>query len=103
MSAAHQFLVSGRVQGVGFRAFTQRTATQLSLKGWVRNLKDGRVEALVQGEMTQLKEFQTKLFEGPALANVLAVETKEVEVSEAFENFIVISDGEIPWTKIVLK
>jgi len=43
-------LISGFVQGVGFRAFTVKKARNLGLTGWVRNLKNGRVEAVVQGE-----------------------------------------------------
>ena len=52
------YLISGRVQGVGFRAFTARHATELDLKGWVRNLNDGRVEAVATGPATVLEEFE---------------------------------------------
>lgn len=59
------YLISGRVQGVGFRAFTQRTAAKLSLRGWVRNLLDGRVEAMAQGSGATLATFESQLREGP--------------------------------------
>lgn len=51
-------LISGKVQGVGFRAWTKRIADQMGICGWVRNLKDGRVETLAQGEEEKLEEFK---------------------------------------------
>ena len=50
MKIARRFVVSGRVQGVGFRWFTQDTARREGAMGWVRNLPDGRVEAIVEGD-----------------------------------------------------
>ncbi|MFH1359828.1 MAG: acylphosphatase [Candidatus Omnitrophota bacterium] len=52
-----RFIYTGRVQGVGFRFTVQRIASDLNLVGWVRNLPDGRVEALVEGEEKSLEEF----------------------------------------------
>ena len=51
MRVARRYVVSGRVQGVGFRYFTQDTALHEGVTGWVRNLPDGRVEALVEGDV----------------------------------------------------
>jgi acylphosphatase len=65
-----RFLVSGRVQGVGFRYFTQTTGIELGLTGWARNLADGRVEAEAQGSAEVVREFAKKISKGPVLARV---------------------------------
>jgi len=59
------FLVKGRVQGVGFRWFVHREASELDLKGWVRNTEDGEVEVVVAGEEKDLAEMRTSLHKGP--------------------------------------
>jgi len=69
-------LVTGRVQGVGFRAFTAATARRLGLTGWVRNLPDGSVEALAEGARRDLDEFVTALRSGPPAARVTDVVTR---------------------------
>ncbi len=69
-AAAQRFLVSGRVQGVGFRVATQTQAQSLGLVGWVRNLPDGRVETLACGSAQQLAAFASWLEHGPRLARV---------------------------------
>ena len=68
-----RFLVSGMVQGVGFRYFARREAARLGLTGWVRNLDDGRVEAMAWGSAAQLEEFERALRRGPAAASVTDV------------------------------
>ena len=73
-------LIAGRVQGVGFRAFTQRHAQQGKLTGWVRNLHDGRVEAEVEGMRPAIELFVAALKKGPPLSHV---ETVEVEWTDA--------------------
>jgi len=67
------YLVSGMVQGVGFRYFTQREARRIGVRGWVRNLKDGRVEAIADGTDEQLEEFERALRQGPRGASVTDV------------------------------
>ena len=62
--------VSGRVQGVFFRDSTQRIATRLGLRGWVRNRRDGRVEVLVAGEAEAMEQLQKWLQIGPDAAKV---------------------------------
>ena len=57
MRVARRFVVSGRVQGVGFRYFTQETAQREGATGWVRNLPDGRVELQVTGDETEVRAF----------------------------------------------
>ncbi len=60
-----RFVVSGRVQGVGFRWFVRNAARELGLTGWVRNLADGRVEAEASGPPEALDAFERRLREGP--------------------------------------
>ena len=69
-----RFLVSGRVQGVGFRWFTHREAERLGIAGWARNLPDGRVEVLAQGSVGAIERLETALKSGPAFAHVENVE-----------------------------
>lgn len=64
------FLIQGRVQGVGFRWFVQREATELDLRGWVRNTEDGDVEVVAAGEPDDLSDLRTSLRRGPRGARV---------------------------------
>lgn len=59
------FLVRGRVQGVGFRWFVHREASELELKGWVRNTEDGEVEVVAAGDTEALAELRASLQRGP--------------------------------------
>jgi acylphosphatase len=87
--AARRWTVSGRVQGVGFRWFVLRRAEALRLRGWVRNLPDGRVEVVAAGPAESLDVLETALRAGPGLAQVLGVETTsyqhEVDIGNSFE------------------
>ncbi|WP_114374375.1 acylphosphatase [Elioraea thermophila] len=76
-----RILVSGRVQGVGFRAFAVREATRLGLDGWVRNLPDGRVEAVAQGGEDAVAQFVCALRRGPVAARVNEVVVEETEAT----------------------
>jgi acylphosphatase len=73
-----RFLVSGRVQGVGFRAFVLRTAVGLGLRGYCRNLVDGKVEVVAEGEDPELRALEIELAGGPRLALVTSVEKHEI-------------------------
>ena len=88
-----QFIVAGRVQGVGFRYFVVREAEALGLAGWVRNLPDGRVEALASGAPDVVSVFEGRLWEGPLHARVTTVETKDAE-APAYAEFRVLPT---PW------
>jgi acylphosphatase len=70
MESGGAFRVEGRVQGVGFRAWTVRMATQLGLRGWVRNLPDGSVEAHLAGPSDALRAAEARLAEGPPASRV---------------------------------
>lgn len=73
MSVCRRYLVSGRVQGVFYRASTQEQAHALRLTGWVRNLADGRVELVACGEEATLATLERWLWQGPAGAQVESV------------------------------
>jgi acylphosphatase len=59
------FLIQGRVQGVGFRWFVHREASELELRGWVRNTEDGDVEVVAAGSLNDLSELRASLKKGP--------------------------------------
>ena len=79
--AGARFLVSGLVQGVYFRASTRERALALGLRGYARNLADGRVEVVAGGDAAALAELERWLHEGPPAARVDAVVRDEVEAS----------------------
>lgn len=66
--------ISGRVQGVGYRMWAEATARRLRLTGWVRNLTDGSVESLAQGQPKAIESFIAACRKGPALGQVSAVD-----------------------------
>lgn len=72
--SAMRFRVHGRVQGVGFRAATQRKAAGLGLEGWVRNCEDGSVEGLAGGSAESLETFRRWLTQGPPSAQVTSLD-----------------------------
>ena len=83
-------LVSGRVQGVGFRAFTYRQAHAHGLAGWVRNLTDGRVETEVQGSRFRVDCFLEDLRCGPSLSSVEHIDLYWVELGREETDFEVL-------------
>ena len=83
---AHIF-VSGRVQGVFFRDNTQKWGSSLGLTGWVRNLPDGRVEALVEGEKKDVESLIGKIKQGPPLALVGNVDINWEDFKGEFDDF----------------
>ncbi len=78
--------VSGRVQGVYYRAFTQDKAKELGIKGWVRNIPGGGVEAVLEGERQKVGELLRLMKSGPAGSMVLGMEFSELE-SKGYEDF----------------
>lgn len=89
MSAA-RFIVSGRVQGVFFRASTHDQALALGLRGFARNLPDGRVEVLAAGDDVALDRLAAWLRQGPEMARVDDLERLAALDEEAGEDFVVI-------------
>lgn len=82
----HVYLL-GRVQGVGFRAFTSRTAQQLGVKGWVKNLADGRVEAVLAGSEEKVEQMLSKVKTGPRFAEVNDMQVEEEDYRGEFDKF----------------
>lgn len=76
MIVARRFLIGGRVQGVGFRMFAQETAMLEGVQGFVHNLSDGRVEALVEGDQEAVDRVELKLRRGPRGARVDAFDVE---------------------------
>jgi acylphosphatase len=80
-------VVEGRVQGVGFRAFVERNAWQLSVTGWVRNRWDGTVEVLAEGERASLDQLLSALRRGPSASRVKKVKPHWKPASGEFSRF----------------
>jgi acylphosphatase len=87
---ARRYFVSGSVQGVGFRYFTQRAAEDLGVSGYVRNLRDGRVEVYATGSAERLSSFKTTLENGPSFSSVGEIREETAAVDAQFENKFVI-------------
>ncbi|WP_167613631.1 acylphosphatase [Maribellus sediminis] len=83
----YEIKISGRVQGVGFRYFTQKQATIFDLTGWVRNTPSGGVVVMVQGEKAVLDTFVDYLRIGPPLSRVTTVSVVEMKITENFSDF----------------
>ena len=83
-------MVSGQVQGVAYRAFTQQQAMHLNLHGWVRNLHDGQVEAEVEGSRVTVDRFLAFLQKGPPLAHVEHVQVKWIPVMNDSGEFCIV-------------
>lgn len=90
MSKQVHCIVKGRVQGVFFRASTQREAKRLGLSGWVKNLPDGGVEIVAEGEDDSLKDFLGWVQRGPTSARVDRVETRWRSFSGEYAEFKII-------------
>jgi acylphosphatase len=91
---AKRFFVSGRVQGVGFRFFTERTAASLGVSGYARNLMDGRVEVYVVGSAEQMDAVRNALRRGPRMADVDRVDEQDAEFLQEFAHVFSIESDE---------
>ena len=87
VAIARRFVVSGDVQGVGFRWFVQEAATRAGATGWVRNLPDGRVEALVEGNADVVARVEAAVRSGPRAARVDRVSIDEEQPEGRFTTF----------------
>ncbi len=82
MSKSVRFIAHGRVQGVGYRAFTRRAAQRRGLSGWVRNCSDGTVEGACAGPAEDVDSFLSELGHGPRFAKVARLEIEAIEAGE---------------------
>ena len=89
LPTSYRFVVTGRVQGVGFRQATQGKALFLGLRGWVRNRSDGAVEGLVGGGAREVQLFREWLALGPPAAKVQALEWN-ASTDEIAEGFLIL-------------
>lgn len=83
----YEIRISGNVQGVGFRYFTQKQAKTLNLSGWVRNTLDGGVLATVQGPLHAIESFIDYMWIGPPHSDVKSVTKVEMQIIEEFTDF----------------
>lgn len=84
MRIARRYLISGRVQGVGFRYFAADVAAREGITGWVRNLPDRRVEIAAEGDREAVERFERAIRHGPPAARVDEVDVTEAVPADAF-------------------
>jgi len=84
---ARKFLISGQVQGVGYRYFAQRSSARHQIRGYARNLEDGRVEVLAEGTPRAVEAFQNDLVAGPTYSQVTDIEELVLEPSGSYSTF----------------
>jgi acylphosphatase len=82
-------MISGRVQGVFFRVHTKKQADKLDVKGWVRNMDDGRVEAMFEGEKDKVDSIVSWCHVGPTLSKVTQVIVTPINVPVGCEGFFI--------------
>jgi acylphosphatase len=87
MIVARRYVISGRVQGVGFRYFTEELAQREGVSGFVRNLPDGRVEAVVEGDVEAVGRVEVALWNGPRGSRVDDIEIEETTPSGRLTGF----------------
>ena len=83
----YKIVVSGRVQGVGYRMSAQHIADELGLFGWVKNLADGRVEIVAEGEAETLQQLVKWTQQGPSFAKVSQINVDQSPASGEFDDF----------------
>jgi acylphosphatase len=87
MLIARKFFISGEVQGVGYRYFAQRSSARHQVRGYVRNLDDGRVEVHAEGTDKSVNEFRLDLAAGPTHSRVQGVEEIVIEPTRRYSSF----------------
>ncbi len=88
-ACAKQIIVSGRVQGVGYRYFVQHVGNSMGLCGNVRNCPDSTVEIVVEGDAGKMAEFIRQVEKGPSLSRVQRVEVANIPVTGSYNSFLI--------------
>lgn len=89
MPYARRFIISGRVQRIGFRAFAWDHALHEGISGYARNLPDGRVEVMAEGEIEAMRRFEMALRQGPPSARVDNVEVEDLPPTGRAGTFLI--------------
>jgi acylphosphatase len=91
---ARKYLISGTVQGVGYRYFAQHAAAKLKVGGYVKNLRDGRVEVFVMGTPQQLLELRIVLERGPRFSSVTEVREEVASPDPQYDQLFIIGNSD---------
>lgn len=91
MMRSMQCVISGKVQGVFFRSWVHDQANSLDVKGWARNLDDGRVETLLQGDEGAVNEMRTRIMQGSTLSRIDDVACKWIDYDKEYDSFSIRS------------
>lgn len=86
-------MISGTVQGVGFRYFTQRAAAKIKVGGYVKNLRNGRVEVFAMGTPQQLRELRSVLERGPRFSSVTHISEESASIDPQYDEVFVIGNS----------
>ena len=87
MKIARKYIISGIVQGVGYRFFAQRAAARHQVLGYVKNLDDGSVESLAEGDLKAVEDFKHDLLAGPNFSSVEHIEETVLEPTGLYSSF----------------
>lgn len=87
MIVARKFIISGLVQGVGYRFFTQRAAARHQVRGYVKNIDGGRVEAVAEGDEKAVENFKHDLIAGPSYSKVEHIEETVLDAGVFYSGF----------------
>jgi acylphosphatase len=93
MEVAKLYLISGRVQGVGYRFFAEKEGNRLGVRGYVRNLSTGTVEVYAIGNPAVLDQFKRRLAKGPLGARVHRIEESDEDVEDLYSRFVIGTSG----------
>ena len=87
MAVQFEIKITGKVQGVGFRYFVQKRAAEFNVTGWVKNMPDGSVAVMAQGDETDMDTFLDHLKAGPSMSKVSGVSLNRMPETEPFDDF----------------